>query len=92
VYTAGAAYIGGERGLSIRFPRFIRKREDKTVDEATTSEDFAEMFRRQMARPAGERAVPVEGSDEEGGGELGDGEGEGEGELDEGGLGDVGEA
>lgn len=55
VYPAAASYLGGERGLSLRFPRFIRVREDKGVDDATSTEEFAEMFRRQMERPAAER-------------------------------------
>jgi DNA ligase-1 len=37
VYPAAMSHLGGERGLSIRFPRFIRVREDKTWEEATTA-------------------------------------------------------
>lgn len=38
VYSAGQSYLGGDRGLSIRFPRFIKIREDKGCEDATTSE------------------------------------------------------
>lgn len=37
VYPAAASHLGGERGLSIRFPRFMKIRTDKTWEEATTS-------------------------------------------------------
>ncbi|KAI1302875.1 hypothetical protein F5Y03DRAFT_407330 [Xylaria venustula] len=49
-YTAAIGLVSQDRGLSLRFPRFLRKREDKGIEEASTSEFLAGMFRKQEAK------------------------------------------
>jgi DNA ligase-1 len=43
-YSAALGLVSQERGLSLRFPRFLRKREDKSIEEASTSEFLAGEF------------------------------------------------
>ncbi|KLU90965.1 DNA ligase 1 [Magnaporthiopsis poae ATCC 64411] len=49
-YTAAIGLVSDERGLSLRFPRFLKKREDKNIDEASTNEFLAGLFRKQEAK------------------------------------------
>jgi DNA ligase-1 len=49
VHTASAGMVPDdqERGVALRFPRFKRRRPDKTIEEATTTAQIAELFGRQ---------------------------------------------
>ena len=60
VYTAAIGLVSEERGLSLRFPRFLKKRTDKSLEEASTNEFLASLWRKQEAK------APVEGEGLEG--------------------------
>ncbi|KAH6677425.1 ATP-dependent DNA ligase [Halenospora varia] len=63
VYTAAIGLVSEERGLSMRFPRFLKKRDDKSIDEASTSEFLAGLYKKQeLKAPAG----PAKDAGEEG--------------------------
>jgi DNA ligase-1 len=68
-YTAAIGLVSEDRGLSLRFPRFLKKREDKGIDEASTSEFLASLWRKQEAKaPAGaksEGGEPFSGAEDE---------------------------
>lgn len=45
VHMAAAGTVHPEKGISLRFPRFIRERDDKEVEEATGPSEIAKMFK-----------------------------------------------
>ncbi|QIW96687.1 hypothetical protein AMS68_002205 [Peltaster fructicola] len=49
-YTAAIGLVSEERGLSMRFPRFLKVREDKSIDEASTNDFLAGLYRKQEAK------------------------------------------
>ncbi|KAF1973450.1 ATP-dependent DNA ligase [Bimuria novae-zelandiae CBS 107.79] len=49
-YTAAIGLVSDERGLSTRFPRFVKVRDDKGIDEATEANELADLYRKQEAR------------------------------------------
>jgi DNA ligase-1 len=65
-YTAAIGLVSEERGLSTRFPRFLRVREDKGVEEATEAAELASLYRKQEAKaPRKDDVVKEEDEDME---------------------------
>jgi DNA ligase-1 len=64
-YTAAIGLVSEERGLSLRFPRFLKVREDKSIEEASTDEFLADLYRTQEARAPGAGQGQVQGVEDE---------------------------
>ena len=59
-YSAAIGLVSEERGLSMRFPRFLKVREDKGIDEASTNDFLASLYRKQGANPTEQNLDAVE--------------------------------
>ena len=52
-YTAAIGLVSEDRGLSLRFPRFLKVREDKSIEDASDTAFLAELWRKQESKGEG---------------------------------------
>jgi len=60
VHLAAIGLVDAAKGIALRFPRFLRVRDDKSVEDATSSAQIAEMYNNQATT----KAVPADDEDD----------------------------
>lgn len=61
-YSAALGLVSNERGLSLRFPRFLRKREDKSIEETNTPQFLADLyFKQELVSANKDKKSTIEG-------------------------------
>lgn len=53
VHRAAIGHVPGSRGVGLRFPRFVRLRPDKAIEDATTPSEITALFMKQSRRAGG---------------------------------------
>ncbi|KIK67182.1 hypothetical protein GYMLUDRAFT_257110 [Collybiopsis luxurians FD-317 M1] len=60
VSTAARDFTSSARGLSLRFPRFVRTREDKAIDQASDASFLANLWKSQQPTEEADELIDVE--------------------------------
>ena len=64
VSAAARGFTDASRGLSVRFPRFIKSRQDKNIEDASTPAFIADMWKSQQStskkRAADDAALDID--------------------------------
>ncbi len=47
-YRVGQEVVGDRSGLSLRFPRFVRFRNDKSIDQITSEQEVIDLYRKSI--------------------------------------------
>jgi len=63
VYQSAVGHVHESKGIALRFPRFMRIREDKNPDQATNAEQIADMYKSQSFI-AGQKGAGADSGDE----------------------------